>query len=337
MLEDELEEDLNRITESKANYELVVYSLVKWAEAKGKLTDLVIGASRRNPGNLALKVLLDKFLGSRLTIRRTPRTRQGYIEPLLDVGTALPLHMVLIPSSTFTMGSPDDELERNGDREEPQHDVTVSQFFMGRYPVTQAQWRTVAHLSRVKQLLDPEPSYFKGKDNHPVEQVSWYDAVEFCARLEKHTNRPYRLPSEAEWEYTCRAGTSTPFYFGKTLTDKLANYDGSVTYADGPKGKHRKGTTAVAYFGIANAFGLCDMHGNVCEWCQDHWYGNYKGAPTDGSVWLTDDGNESRVHRGGSWDNFPRDCRSAYRSYGDSYIRLNYVGFRVCCSGPRTP
>ncbi len=271
-----------------------------------------------------------------LSVRRIPRTRQGYIEPLLNVGTAIPLHMVLIPGGTFTMGSPEDELERN-DNESPQHDVTVAQFFLGRYPITQAQWRAVAGLPQAKQTLDPEPSHFKGKDSHPVEQVSWYDAVEFCARLAKHTNRPYRLPREAEWEYACRAGTTTPFYFGKTLTDELANYRALETYANGPTGEYRQQTTAVDYFGIANAFGLSDMHGNVLEWCEDHWHENYEGAPMDGSAWLTDDITAWRVYRGGSWSLNPKTCRSASR-YSDFFpdFRDSYIGFRVCCSDPRT-
>jgi formylglycine-generating enzyme required for sulfatase activity len=270
----------------------------------------------------------------RLSVRRTPRTRQGYIEPLLDVGSALPLHMVLIPGGTFLMGSPPDEINRS-DSEDPQRHVTLPQFFIGRYPITQAQWRAVAALPQKESKLDPEPSRFKG-DNYPVEQVSWHDAVEFCARLKQHTNRPYRLPSEAEWEYACRAGTTTPFYFGKTLTDELANYDASLTYADGPKGEYRKTTTPVDYFGIANAFGLSDMHGNVLEWCQDYWHKSYEGAPIDGSAYLT--GNEivNRVIRGGSWLTHPGACRSAYRYYDMPDNRIDYIGFRVVCSAPRT-
>jgi formylglycine-generating enzyme required for sulfatase activity len=273
-------------------------------------------------------------LPKRLALHRTPRTRQGYIEPLLNVGSALPLHMVLIPGGSFLMGSPANEPERL-DREGPQHEVTVAPFLMGRYPVTQAQWRFVAGLSRVRQTLDPEPSEFKGKDDHPVEQVSWNDAVEFCARLAQHTNRPYRLPTEAEWEYACRAGTTTPFYFGKTLTDELANYNASYTYANGPKGEYRRQTTPVDSFGIANAFGLSEMHGNVWEWCQDHWHENYEGAPADGSAWISDEQAE-RVLRGGTWHDLPRYCRSASRIYHSPDTRDDYIGFRVVCVAPRT-
>jgi formylglycine-generating enzyme required for sulfatase activity len=270
------------------------------------------------------------------TIRRIPRTGQAYIEPL-EVGTALPLQMVLIPSGSFLMGSPEDEIDRR-DSEGPQRSVTLPSFFMGRYPITQAQWRAVAALEQVERPLDPELSNFKDDkdDNHPVEQVSWYEAVEFCARLAQHTKRPYRLPTEAEWEYACRAGTMTPFYFGKTLTDELANYDASSTYAGGPKGEFRRTTTPVDYFGIANAFGLSDLHGNVWEWCQDHWHRNYTGAPTDGTAWLTDNEVTSRVLRGGSWIYSPRNCRSASRYSIHAGRRLIVIGFRVVCLASRT-
>ena len=272
-------------------------------------------------------------LSRRPACRRTPRTGQGYIEPLLEVGNALPLYMVLIPAGEFIMGSPTNELQHQ-DTESPQHLVTVPQFFMGRYPITQAQWRVVAGLSPVKQKLAPEPSQFKDKDNHPVESVSWHDAIEFCARLERDTNRPYRLPTEAEWEYACRAGTTTPFYFGKTLTDELANYNASATYGKASQGEYRQTTTPVDHFGIANAFGLSDMHGNVQEWCQDHGHDNYEGAPTDGSTWLTNNENARRVLRGGSWYFDPRHCRSATRDLDAPDDRTHDIGFRVVCSAP---
>jgi formylglycine-generating enzyme required for sulfatase activity len=205
---------------------------------------------------------------------------------------------------------------------------------MGRYLVTQAQWRAVAALSQIERELAPDPSNFKG-DNRPVESVTWHDSVEFCARLSAHTDRPYRLPSEAEWEYACRAGTTTPFYFGNTLTTEVANYDGNSTYADGPKGEYREETTPVDHFGIANAFGLCDMHGNVWEWCQDYWHDSYAGAPTDGSAWLKGGNAERRILRG-AWNGHPWHCRSAYRDYGEPDFRYyGGGGFRVVCSAPR--
>jgi formylglycine-generating enzyme required for sulfatase activity len=235
------------------------------------------------------------------------------------------IEMVEIPGGSFVMGSPSGELERF-DCEGPQHSVTVSQFFMAKYPVTQAQWRAVATTPSVNRILNPDPAGFKG-DNRPVEYVSWNDAVEFCDRLAQQTGKPYRLPSEAEWEYACRAGTTTPFHFGDTLSTELANYNGS-----GAKGEYRKETTPVDYFKIANAFGLYDMHGNVYEWCQDHWHENYEGAPTDGSAWENDDGFGRRTVRGGSWFDFPRYCRSAYRFSSTPGDRSDYVGFRVVCT-----
>lgn len=257
--------------------------------------------------------------------RRVERA-ELYEERLSD---ALSLEMVAIPSGRFIMGSPNDEPERSSS-ERPQHEVVIKDFYMGRYPVTQAQWRFVAELLQVNREFDPDPSHFKG-DDRPVETVSWFDAVEFCARLNQYTAMEYRLPTEAEWEYACRAGTITPFHFGETISSELANYDGSPIYNGGPKGKHRGETTSVKQFGIANAFGLCDMHGNVYEWCEDHWHGNYSGASTDGSAWLTENENASRVRRGGSWNNIPRSCRSAYRN-SDSPAYRNYrLGFRVVC------
>jgi formylglycine-generating enzyme required for sulfatase activity len=265
---------------------------------------------------------------------------QCYDEGLAE--GVLPLRMMQIPAGTFLMGSPDDELERR-DSEGPRHEVTVSEFFMAKYPVTQAQWRVVAGMEAVNRELKAEPSRFKG-DMRPVEQVSWEDAVEFCDRLTVHTNRHYRLPTEAEWEYACRAGTTTPFHFGETITTEVANYRGtdneeygwSGSYGVGPKGEYREETTPVDHFGIANAFGLCDMHGNVLEWCADHWHENYNGAPTNGSAWVEGGDSSYRVLRGGSWGLNPRDCRSASRGRLTPGYRYDYIGFRVVCSPPWT-
>ena len=280
---------------------------------------------------------LGRFLGwggrqSGWVIQRQKQQAYRYIETLPN---DVPLEMVAIPAGTFLMGSPEDEPERFAE-ESPQHEVAVAAFSIGRYPITQAQWKVVAALPQVERDLDPDPSNFKG-DNRPVEQVSWLDATEFCARLSAYTGREYRLPSEAEWEYACRAGTTTPFHFGETISSELACYQGGTTYADGPEGENRGGTTPVDHFGVANAFGLSDMHGNVWEWCQDHWHSNYEGAPTNGSAWLSsDEGENDRVSRGGSWYVDPRGCRSACRDWlarGDLYDAL---GFRVCCASPRT-
>lgn len=268
---------------------------------------------------------------SKFIIRRTTRTGRGFIEPLLEVGNALPLHMVLVPSGIFTMGSPEDEPERE-EREGPQHQVTVSSFFMSRHPVTQAQYEQAMESNPATQY---DTDRFVAPDK-PVVGVSWHNAVDFCQRLAQLTDRPYRLPTEAEWEYACRAGTKTPFYFGKTLTTKVANHDGNYTYANGPKGESRNETTPVNHFGIANAFGLSDMHGNVYEWCQDYGHDDYNNAPTNGSAW-TEGGDESlRILRGGSWVSSPGKCRSAYRNGGESGLIYDIVGFRVVCTVPRT-
>jgi formylglycine-generating enzyme required for sulfatase activity len=273
-------------------------------------------------------------------IQRSQGAAWQFVETL---GNGVELEMVSIPGGTFMMGSPDDEPESYDD-EKPRHEVNVPPFYMGKYPVTQKQWQAVATLPQVERELTPDPSRFKG-ENLPVEQVSWYDAVEFCQRLSQATGREYRLPSEAEWEYACRAGTKTPFYCGETITTELANYDGNSTYNHGPKGEYRKRTTEVGIF-PANPFGLYDLHGNVWEWCLDDWHENYEGAPVDGSAWLEkyDSKTESpssdsvsKVLRGGSWDYDPRYCRSADRYFNDPAFDFNYnFGFRVVCVSPRT-
>jgi formylglycine-generating enzyme required for sulfatase activity len=261
------------------------------------------------------------------TIRLERRSSQYYFENLAN---NIPLLMLFIPRGDFIMGSPEDEIDRSS-TESPQHIVRVTNFFMSRYPITQAQWHFVAELPRVNRELNPDPSSFKG-DERPVETVSWYDAVEFCARLARHTGRHYRLPTEAEWEYACRAMTIKPFHFGETLTSELANYEGTKAFANGPVGEYRQETTLVNFFKVANAFGLTDMHGNVWEWCLDKWYDNYEGAPIDGSAWISDTDDSFRLIRGGSWNDPPENCRSASRRALASDHRSSHVGFRIVCS-----
>ncbi len=281
-------------------------------------------------------------------IKYRDRTAQFFTEDALSLAIGqTPLDMVYIPPGSFLMGSPEDELGRYSP-EGPQHPVTIAQpFFMGKYPVTQAQWKAVAELPQVERELNPDPSKFKS-DNRPVEQVTWYDTVEFCRRLEKATRRPYRLPTEAEWEYAARAGTTTPFHFGESITTDLANYRGTDleykgktypgAYGDGPYGEYREETTEVGSFEVANVFGLYDIHGNVWEWCQDWWHESYEGAPVDGSAWLVheEDAEEKRVLRGGSWSNDPEGCRSAFRLRLAPGSADDGVGFRVVCGGART-
>ncbi len=290
-----------------------------------------------------------------------------YFTEDLKANLSLPLEMILIPRGSFKMGAPDGE-EGSSEDEKPQQEVNVSSFLMSRYPITQEQWRAVAERTDLKvaanHKLEPNPSYFKedyekegDRQKRPVESVSWQDALVFCARLSELTGRSYSLPSEAQWEYACRAGTETPFHFGESITTDLANYLGTDNewkgnYGRGPKGIYREQTTPVDYFKAPNAFGLSDMHGNVWEWCLDPWHENYKGAPEDGRVW--DEGRESlyedtsknidvllkddrdHVLRGGSWSLDPDYCRSAYRNLNNRVARGYPYGFRVMCRSGRT-
>ena len=270
-----------------------------------------------------------------IVISKERRQASGYAEPLNE---DVNLEMVAIPAGCFLMGSPEDEPERRNN-ESPQHELSVSAFFMGKYPVTQAQWNVVAGLPQVERELEADPARFKGADR-PVEQVSWLDATEFCARLSQLTGKEYRLPTEAEWEYACRAGTTTPFHFGETIVPDLANYDWDRTYNElnVTKKKDFEGTTPVGQFGVANTFGLYDMHGNVWEWCVDHYHSDYANAPTDGSAWIDETPSEraSYVMRGGSWYVNPWLCRSASRIYVVAGWRDGHFGFRVVCSASRT-
>ncbi|QQS49444.1 MAG: formylglycine-generating enzyme family protein [Acidobacteriota bacterium] len=244
------------------------------------------------------------------------------------------LDMVQIEGGKFMMGSPENEADRFGD-EGPQHEVNVPDFFIGKYAVTQAQWKVVAGWEKVEIELKPDPSNFKG-ENRPVENISWDEAKEFCKRLAKKTGREYRLPTEAEWEYACRAGTDTPFAFGETITPDYVNYDGNNPYAKAPKGIWRMETVDVGSLGVANGWGLYDMHGNVWEWCEDLWHGNYEGAPRDGSAWLSGGDSSMRVVRGGSFGNDAWYCRSAYRLDFVPDYRGHDLGFRVVCVSART-
>ena len=250
-----------------------------------------------------------------------PKTRT------FDLGNGVNLEMVLIPAGTFMMGSPESEARRYSN--ETQHQVTISKpFYLGKYLVTQAQWQ---------QVMGNNPSHFKGDKLLPVENVSWDDTQAFCLKLKEITQSPFGIPTEAQWEYACRAGTTTPFHFGSKLNGRQANCDGNYPYPDievwfgitinkGPK--FDKTTPVVKY--PANAWGLYDMHGNVWQWCSD-WYGDYpSGSVADPNGPAT---GEYRVFRGGCWIAEAYGCRSAYRGRGwmgaTGWYFIGLLGFRV--------
>jgi formylglycine-generating enzyme required for sulfatase activity len=231
------------------------------------------------------------------------------------------LEMVEIPAGSFLMGSFDFETEKR-ENETPQHEVNLKSFYLGKFPVTQAQWFAVMNdLPKISKE-------FRG-DDLPVVNVWLEKAIEFCAKLSDLTGERFRLPSEAEWEYACRAGTTTPFSFGETLTADLANFNGEQPFKETPKTEFRKCLTPVGAF-PPNAFGLYDMHGNVWEWCADIWHENYINAPTDGNAWLTNGDQSYCVQRGGSWIDRASNCRSAFRVGDIAHNNDHIVGLRVC-------
>jgi formylglycine-generating enzyme required for sulfatase activity len=229
------------------------------------------------------------------------------------------LEMVKIPGGNFVMGASAAE-NKQTEREQPQHRVEIQSFYVGRYPISQAQYQL---------LMGANPAYFQG-NKHPIENINYYQAIEFCKVLTHKTGRAYRLPSEAEWEYACRAGSTTPFHCGATMMSDLGNLDGREGYNHSPESEYRQGTTPVGNF-PPNAFGLSDMHGNVLEWCSDYWQDNYHKAPDHGKPWLDGDPNYHPV-RGGSWSTPPRDCRSASRCAMSAFYCDRTIGFRVALS-----
>ncbi len=277
---------------------------------------------------------------------------QGQSKQFAETLRGTPLDMVEVPGGRFMMGAPANEVReafseatRGGNLDQetydtittemPQHAVNVKGFFMSKYEVTQAQYSAV--MGRLPNI----PNEFRGP-NLPVVNVTWSEAEEFCANLSRLTGRLYRLPSEAEWEYAARAGTTTPFAFGQTLTPQIAVYNSAVPFGFGPRGSVRRGPTEVGSVSPANAFGLYDLHGNVWEWCADFWHSGYDGAPVDGTAWQDPEmipGDEvnrteaapdrSRVARGGSWNSPATRTRSASRFRFFPTYRSSSLGFRV--------
>jgi formylglycine-generating enzyme required for sulfatase activity len=245
-------------------------------------------------------------------IARTSHQADGMAEAL---GDGVVLEMVSLPGGSYQMGS------RSGqgyDDEHPLHFVRAPAFLMGRFTVTQEQWAAV---------MPSAPPYRCAGPRRPVDRVTWDAAREFCRRLAYRTGRDYRLPSEAEWEYACRAGSTTPFHFGPTLTTDLANYVGEHVFSAEPPGVYRHCSTDVGSF-LPNEFGLYEMHGNMWEWCQDAWHDDYTGAPVDGRSW-EQRGARRHVLRGGSWHEPPGNCRSAIRLGLDAGDGDDCVGFRI--------
>ena len=246
-----------------------------------------------------------------------------------SLGNGLSLEMVYIPGGTFVMGAAKGEKEANNN-EYPQREASVPAFWMGKYVVTQAQWKAVMGPKAItlQTISAAGTAHCIKKPLQPIENIFWTDAVAFCQKLARRTGRSYQLPSNAQWEYACRAGSQTPFHFGETLTPALANYNGNYSYGKGPKGLYRETTTEVGSF-APNAFGLYDMHGNVWEWCLDGWQTPGKGRPLDEAIRCLS--SQKKALRGGSWFYLPSNCRSAYRLTYPFHNRTDDVGFRVIC------
>jgi formylglycine-generating enzyme required for sulfatase activity len=230
-------------------------------------------------------------------------------------GEGIALDLVSIPGGTFMMGD-----DRHHQDEQPIHQVTLPPFYMGKYPITQAQYRSI---------MGENMGVGVGAD-YPIERINWDDALAFCSRLSHQTGKEYSLPSESQWEYACRATTTTAFHFGDIITPDLVNYNGDYPYNGAPTGENRAQATPVGSF-PPNGFGLYDMHGNVWEWCLDEYQPNYLGTPTDGSA-LNSSGSQAnlkRVMRGGAWDYVAKGCRSTVRCSLAPTIRIDGCGLRV--------
>lgn len=259
-------------------------------------------------------------------VRKDPVRDKGQVRYFVEeLYGGVTLEMVEVPKNSFLIGSPVSEAHRSS-YEGPQRRLGIGSFFIGKYAVTQAQWRAVSMLPKKRRYLDPDPSKLVEGDNLPVIRVSWDDAIEFCSRLSEHTGRTYSLPTEAQWEYACRAGTQTAFAFGNAVPFAITNYGG---YYLGSDGKYRVRLVEVGVMGVANKFGLYDMHGNVYEWCMNAWNQDYEELFTDGSPRENTGNAKYRARRGGSWQSKESACRSAHRSAAKRWLRNDITGFRV--------
>jgi formylglycine-generating enzyme required for sulfatase activity len=289
-------------------------------------------AAGRGPRSFEFETLILSIDGD--VLKRYKKQANYFVEDISGV----PLEMVELQGGSFLMGSASDSGVYHDNNEEPQHQVNLPPFAIGKFEVTQAQWQAVAKLPKVNIDLKPDPSRFKFEDS-PVERVSWEEAMEFCARLSKLTGKTYRLPTESEWEYACRAGSTAEFSFGQWITHKIVNFRGVYRPQQREPEGVKSQTVPVGSLGVPNAFGVFDMHGNVWEYCLDGWHENYSGAPVDGSAWENGRGTGFGVIRGGSYKCSSDPCRSAYRSkvpvqfkpddYSPDY------GFRVVMGRPQ--
>ncbi len=299
----EIDETLGEVKtqDFKSGFKIEEIELSVGVNSKGKIGLWGIGAEVG--GNVAIK-LKEKNFTEVITIR------EGLFG-LFGEKKEIKLEMIAIPAGEFMMGS------NESDNEKPIHPVKLKEFYIGKYPITQAQYQAI---------MGENPSRFKG-ENNPVERVSWNNAQEFCQKLSAKTGKQYKLPSEAQWEYACRAGSKTKWCFGDDES-QLTNY---AWYRDNSQNQtHPVGEKK------PNNWGLYDMHGNVWEYCEDDWHKNYQNAPNDGKPWI-DNSSKYPVQRGGSWFNLPNNCRSASRNIllaRDDFFDDD--GFRVVCVSGRT-
>jgi eukaryotic-like serine/threonine-protein kinase len=298
---------------------LAISKIVQQAEDSVLINQRLASGSMNRPTIVQLTSVKLNDRGE--VIDATPSQGQVFQE---DLGNGVFLSMVRIPPGKFVMGSLATE-EGSTRNEHPQHVVDIPEFYLGQTLVTQAQWAA----------MFPAKSIGFGRNGRlPAHSMNWLEAIDFCDRLSAKTGHKYRLPSESEWEYACRAGTTTPFAYGDSISTNVVNHNGEHPYARSPRGIFRQTVTPVATF-APNLFGLYDMHGNLWEWCLDEWFDSYDGAPIDGSPRgniSARDGQQLRVVRGGSWFSYARICRAASRAGLFALFRHNYYGMRVVCT-----